>query len=316
MTTSTESGESRVVSPKEAFAVLGDEARFEILQALGEANDPLAYSDLFERIDYDDLSNLSYHLDKLVGHFVAKTDAGYVLRPPGERVLVAVLSGAVTTDPVRELAQTDRPCPICSAGIEVGYEQERVVMHCPECAGMLRQAEVHSVEAANLGYRLLPPAAVDGRTAAAIHDVAKTWTGLTVHALGRGVCPRCAGTIEHSMDVCESHNASEGICDRCGQRFGALAVVTCTNCPFDAPVGVAAYLVTRIEVMAFLIEHGVDPLSPEDFHPYAAIEETIRSHDPFEARYTYTVDDDTLTVTVDADLSIVDTTRGEVRGAD
>ncbi|PSP88609.1 hypothetical protein BRC87_09485 [Halobacteriales archaeon QS_4_66_20] len=63
--------------------------------------------------------------------------------------------------------------------------------------------------------------------------------------------------------------------------------------------------------MAFLIDNGVDPIAAEDFHPYAAAKETILSDSPFEARYMFTVDEDTLTVTVDDDLSVVDITREE-----
>lgn len=312
VTTNTASGSSTVLSPEEAFAVLGHKARLDILQALGGAEEPLAYSELFERIDYDDRSNYSYHLDRLAGHFVDKVGEGYVLRRPGERVLEAVHSGAVTTDPVRALTQTERPCPFCSAAIEVGYEQERVTMHCPECSGLFERADPEDsrlAESGNLGFRPLPSAAVDGRTAAEIHDVSKTWTALTVHAMSRGVCPRCSGASEHSVAVCESHDASEGLCAECGWRFGAAVSADCTNCIFDFQVGVAAYLATSTEVMAFLIEHGIDPVAPGEFHPYAALEETVLSHDPFEAQYTVTVDDDTLVATVDKNLSVVETAK-------
>jgi len=54
--------------------------------------------------------------------------------------------------------------------------------------------------------------------------------------------------------------------------------------------------------MAFLI----DPIAPEDFRPYAAVEETVLPHDPFEARYAFVVGEDVLTSTVDADLAVVD----------
>lgn len=222
MTTDPASEASTVVSPEEAFAVLGDEARFEILQALGNADGPVAYSDLFERLEYDDRSNFSYHLDKLTDHFIDKIDGEYTLRRPGERVLEAVHSGAVTTDPLRERTQTDRPCPFCSASIEVGYEQERVTMHCPECPGLFGRRDSEKgpfTETGNLGFRPLPPAAAAGRTAAEMHDASKTWTALTVHAMGRGVCPRCSGTVEDSVAVCESHDVSEGTCDQCGRRF-------------------------------------------------------------------------------------------------
>lgn len=312
MTTDRGPEGATMLSPQDAFAVLGDEARLGILQTLGEADEPLAYSELFERIDYDDSSNFSYHLDKLVGHFVGKTDEGYTLRRPGERVMEAVLSGAVTTDPVHELTRTDKPCPFCSAPIEVGYRQERVIMHCPECSGLFGQADSgdgRSTEAANLGFRPLPPAAIDGRTAAEMHEVSKTWTAISMHAIGRGVCPRCSGAVDRTVTVCESHDASEGTCDRCGLRFGAMASATCTNCIFDMQAGIAGHLGTHTEVMAFLIDHGIDPVAPEGFHPYAAVEETIRSTDPFEARYTFTVDGDAIALTVDDDLSVIDVTR-------
>lgn len=67
MPTDTRSEESAALSPDEAFAVLGDETRLQILQTLGEADKPLAFSALFDRIEYDDSSNFGYHLDKLVG---------------------------------------------------------------------------------------------------------------------------------------------------------------------------------------------------------------------------------------------------------
>lgn len=317
MTTDTGTEAHTVLSPEEAFAVLGDQARFEILQALGKADDSVEYSDLFERIQYDDRSNFSYHLDKLVGHFVSRSDEGYDLRRPGERVLEAVLSGAVTTDPVRDPTGTDRPCPFCSASLEVGYEQEHVTMHCPECPGLVRSADSageQATESGNLGYRPLPPAAIEGRTVAEMHDASKTWTALTVHAAGRRICPRCSGKVDRSVEVCESHDASEGTCDRCGRRFGAMVSATCTNCVFDIRMGVAAYLGTTTEVMRHLIDHGIDPIAPGEFHPYAAVEETIVSHRPFEARYAFSVDDETLTLTVDEHLSVVDIMSEEMTG--
>lgn len=319
MTSDKGSEGSTMLSPEEAFAVLGNEARLEILQTLGEADEPLAYSDLFERMDYDDSANFSYHLDKLVSHFVGKTDKGYTLHRTGERVMEAVLSGAVTTDPVRELTETDRPCPFCSAPIEVGYQHERVTMHCPECPGLSRHADAEDgrfSESGNLGIRPLPPAGVEGRTATEMHQASEIWTAINMQAIGRDVCPRCSGTLVRSVHVCEAHDASEGTCEQCGLRFGAMASATCTNCIFDMEAPVAGHLAVYPEVMAFMIEHGIDPVAPEGFLPFAAVEETILSPHPFKARYTFTADDDALTLTVDADLSVVNATMGDVYDAD
>lgn len=312
MNTDSESTVSAGVPPEEAFSILGDNARLEILRTLAEVDGPVGYSELFDNIEYDDLSNFHYHLDQLVGHFVGKSDEGYALRRPGERVVEAVLSGAVTTDPVRERTRTSRQCPVCSASIEVGYEQERVTLHCPECPGLIEPMDADGdrvTEPGNLGFRPLPPAAVAGRTAEEMHDVSKTWTSLTVHAMARGICPRCSGTVGHELGICESHDASDGTCDHCGRRHGAVFSARCTNCTFDVRAGVGGFLGAKTEVMAFLIEHRIDPLSPGDFHPYAAVEETILSIDPFEAQYEVTVENDTLTLVVDGELSIISATR-------
>jgi len=319
MTTNTGAGGSTTPSPEEAFTVLGNRARLEILQTLGEADERVAYSELFERMEYDDPGNFSYHLDKLVGHFVAKTDTGYVLRRPGERVIEAVLSGAVTTDPIRELTQTDKPCPFCSAPIEVGYEHERVTMHCPECSGLLGREESEDdrfSEQGNLGIRPLPPAGVRGRTPEKIHRVSEIWASTTMQAISRGVCPRCSGTVERAVQVCEFHDASDGLCDRCGLRLAATASAVCTDCIFEMEAPVAGHLSVHPETMAFMIDHGIDPVAPEGFLPFAAVDEEVRSRQPFEAQYTFTADGERLTLTVDGDLVVGDVTRGPVPEAE
>jgi DNA-binding transcriptional ArsR family regulator len=309
MATDTAADGSTMLSPEEAFTVLGNEVRLEVLRTLGEADEPLAYSELFERMEYDDPGNFSYHLDKLVDHFVAKTDAGYVLRRPGERVMEAILSGAVTTDPIRELTRTEKSCPFCSASIEVGYEHERVTMHCPECSGLLGREESEDgrfSEQGNLGIRPLPPAGVRGRTPEELHQVSEIWAATTMQAISRGVCPRCSGTIEHAVQVCESHDASDGLCDRCGLRLAATASAVCIGCIFEMEAPVAGHLSVHPQVMAFMIDHGIDPVAPEGYLPFAAVEEEVRSRQPFEARYTFTADDETLTLTVEGDLAVVE----------
>lgn len=319
MTTDTGAGESMILSPEEAFRVLGNRARLEVLQQLGEADEPLAYSELFERMEYDDSGNFSYHIDKLVGHFVAKTDSGYVLRRPGERVVEAILSGAVTTDPVRELTQTDKPCPFCSAPIKVGYEHERVTMHCPECSGLFGREETDSArfsEQGNLGIRPLPPAGVRGRTAGEIHKVSEVWAATSMQAIGRGVCPRCSGTIQHTLHVCKCHDAGEGLCDQCGQRFAATASAMCADCIFEMEAPVAGHISIHPDVMAFMIDHGIDPVASEGILPFAAVAEEVCSRQPFEARYTFTADGEQFTLTVDEDLAVIDTERGHVSPTD
>ncbi|MFB6206666.1 MAG: ArsR/SmtB family transcription factor, partial [Haloglomus sp.] len=96
MTHPRELGEPTALSPDEAFGVLGNETRIQILQTLGEADGPLSFTELRDRVGIRQGSQFNYHLDKLVGHFVRKTDDGYELRLAGRRVIYAVLSEAVT----------------------------------------------------------------------------------------------------------------------------------------------------------------------------------------------------------------------------
>jgi len=102
MSTGGDGADARTLPPDDAFAVLGNETRMEILRALGAADGPLAFSTLRERVGVRDSGQFTYHLDELTGHFVERSDEGYRLRRAGERVIEAVLSGAVTEAPERE----------------------------------------------------------------------------------------------------------------------------------------------------------------------------------------------------------------------
>ncbi len=46
----------------------------------------------------------------------------------GERIVEAVLSGAVTDDPVLSRTEIDQSCPYCGAPVEVEYGQEQLTL--------------------------------------------------------------------------------------------------------------------------------------------------------------------------------------------
>ena len=271
---------------------------------------------LFGRSEYDTRSNFSYHLDKLEGHFISRTDEGYALRQAGHRVVEAVISGTVADDPVVERTPTDRPCPFCSAQIEVSYEQERVEMYCTECPGVVRQEDVgeqNATEFGTLGAISLPPAGVEGRTPAAMFRAGRAWSQIDLLAASAGICSRCSGVVEHSLSVCEDHDVSEGTCDHCGRRYAVLFEVKCSQCHFDRQGIAIVCLLGRTELLSFVTDHGANPLLPEthDVAPgaLANYEEEILSHDPFEVALSFTIRDETLTLTVDEDVSVVNATR-------
>ena len=320
MTLDGGSGAGRKLSPEEAFAVLGNETRLGILLALGEADGPLAFSELYDEVDYDTTANFSYHLEKLEGHFVADTDEGYELRQTGRRVIEAVQSGTVTETPVVERTPIDTTCYLCEKSMEVDYRGEHVGVYCSDCPGTPGRSSdtpewVPDSEIDLIGDATIPPAGIHERTPTEVLDAAEIWTVTEAQATARGVCPRCSATVEHSVEVCEDHDTSVERCGQCDREFGATIRTTCTNCIYAETSVFAKYLLANLDLMAFMIDHGVDPLSPNGFH-VSALERSILSTDPFEARFTFTADGDELVLRVDEDLAVVDATRRRTIGQD
>lgn len=91
-------GES--MSPSEAFALVGNETRLEMLRRLWENADPMSFVDLYEPTGLDDTAQFNYHLDKLVDHYVQKTADWYELKNTGRDVMPSILANAPTDNPL------------------------------------------------------------------------------------------------------------------------------------------------------------------------------------------------------------------------
>ena len=318
MTADGDLPESRMLSPDEAFSVLGDQTRMTIVQTLGEADGLVPFTELRDRVGLPQGSQFNYHLDKLVGHFVEKTGEGYDLTQRGRRVVEAVLSGAMTDDLVLESTPLDQRCYHCGAPVAVGYTQERVGVYCTECGGNYggseeRDGSFDDTESGLLGYLRLPPAGVHGRSAEEVLSAAFTWGDLQFMARGSGICPRCSASIEESARVCESHDASDGVCEDCHNRYAVQHHARCTNCIYETEGLFMLSLLANTELLAFFTTHGLNPVSASsELDVYAVTgdyEEEVLSRDPFEARFTFTIGRDSITLTVDEDLEVVSVTR-------
>ncbi|WP_436909628.1 DUF7347 domain-containing protein [Halosimplex marinum] len=72
----------------DTFALLSNEMRVRILAALADADaEAVCFSDLRSRAGVTDSGQFNYHLERLRGELVAKTDDGYALTEAGERVV-------------------------------------------------------------------------------------------------------------------------------------------------------------------------------------------------------------------------------------
>lgn len=314
---STDTGEeSTTLPPDDAFSVLGNETRIEILQTLGEADKPLSFSELRDRVGMRDSGQFNYHLDQLAGHFVRKSDDGYGLRQAGQRVIEAVLSGAVTETVTLAPTRLEIPCPYCSADVEVSYREERLFLRCTECVGSFGDIESTSEAFGTLSegavsLLYLPSAGFQGRTPRELVETTAAWTQTQAVLNANGICPRCSGTVTHSVDVCPDHQTDVEICPQCNTRFAVLFQSRCTNCSHERGGGFNLYLIGDARVRSFFESRGVELLSPawDGNSPFADYEEEVLGMDPFEARFTFIIDGDALTVTVDDGLNVVDITE-------
>lgn len=283
----------------------------EILRTLGTVEEPLSFSELHERVDMRDSGQFNYHLDKLVNHFVDRIDEGYVLTRAGERVIEAVLSGAVTENPTMESITIDQSCQHCGAPIGVAYREERVTVFCTECRGTYGRRSEAS-DHGHLGTLYLPPAGVQNRTPSEVYRAARIWGGLATMATASGVCPRCSASITEDVEVCTEHDVSEGVCTACTNRYAVSIVFRCPNCIYERGGMFGVTLLTNTDLLAFLTARGINPITPSSHSAIGAAldyDEEILSEEPFEARFTFTDDGDSLTLIVDEDLSVSSVSR-------
>lgn len=313
-----EIGEPTRLSPDEAFTMLGNETRLQILQTLAEADAPLSFTEVRERVGITQGAQFNYHLDQLVGHFVQKIGDGYKLRQAGRNVIYAVLSNVVTDAPLVERTRIDHPCPYCQAPIEVRYNEGYVEQFCTECAGAFGEDDFarEETERGYLGRLKLPPAGLQDRTAAEIFRVAWVWTRLVVFAVATGFCPHCSASLDRGVGVCDDHDATEGQCETCGRRHPILFHFECTNCMYNGAGTLEIALATQTDLLNFLTARGLNPVSPETIPAVQRVlndcDEEVRSTAPFEVQIQFTTDGDALTLTVDGDLTVLDVERRPV----
>lgn len=301
------------LSPDEAFKILGNETRIKILQALGEADEPMPFSALRNEVGIRQGAQFNYHLDKLVGHFVNKTDDGYALRQSGQRVIEAVLSEAVTDAPIMERTRIDQSCKYCGAPVEIRYQEGHVEKFCTECAGMESNPAVD--EGGYLGCLMIPPAGVQTRSADEMFHAAWIWTRLTIIAVANGLCPRCSATLDRQVTACDEHDASDGLCEACERRHAVQVRFDCTNCIYDGAGTLEIGLMNNTALLDFLIAHGLNPLSSERISEITRVlndtVEVVHSSDPFRAEVTFTANDDTLSLLIDDNLDVIEATTSE-----
>lgn len=282
--------------PAEAFALVGDETRVRILEALWHVDEqPAQFSTLYELAETDNSARFNYHLDRLTGHFIRKTDDGYELRTAGESVVQAIVEGSFNAHPDLDPFDTGDECTRCGEPLLARYEEEMLAIHCPACG------RTH-------GEYSFPPGGLLGRD----HDEVLTAFNQRVrhlHCLAKdGVCPECSGQMKTAL-------VREG---DCCLDVDLRAEYTCSQCQHRVCSTIGLALLDQSPVVAFYRDHGIDIGTT----PYWQLEwcvsdayTTVRSTDPWRIEVSIPLDGETLTVTLDGALRLIETQRRDTRSS-
>lgn len=282
----------------EAFALVGNEVRAEILRVLGDARMPegraeLSFSELRERVEPDvDSSRFNYHLGELLGEFVEERDDGYRLTIPGMELYRTVRAGTVTDAPEREEFDAGFDCYACNAAVVARIRERLFFVECPDCE------RVYAMTVA-------PPNALAGGTEDLLDRVDR-YQRARLGATTRGVCPRCMNALDTRFLDAGDAPLFEG------DELDVLVHRECTNCGKQPYFSVGVALLDDPGVVAFLVDHGVDVDDHRMWEFEWAMTDRcteIRSRDPWEVAVTVTVDDAALEVVVDDQMQAVERTR-------
>ncbi|WP_336360318.1 ArsR/SmtB family transcription factor [Haladaptatus sp. ZSTT2] len=281
------------LTPAEAFSIIGNETRLEILQVLYEqqAEPPMTFSELRKRIGMRDGSQFNYHLKKLEGPFIRKTDDGYAIRIAGCHVILTILEGTFTANPKIAPFETGGTCVACAGALYAEYTDEMVYVSCSSCE------LVHAMG-------MFPPGAVVTRTD---HEVVSAFNHRNRHSFElsvKGMCSTCGGTVLKTLirtfEEMEVYNQELAPTDFPGFDFGMrYQCAQCNVWNYGTP---GKHLLTHPAVVAFYHEHDID-LSTVPFWELDWVisnqRTSILTEAPLRVRVTIPLANEALQVTLD-----------------
>jgi DNA-binding transcriptional ArsR family regulator/ribosomal protein L40E len=304
----------------EAFKLLGNETRLAILLALWEAYDPhatdniVSFSEIFDRVNYDDPGSFSYHLQQLAGQFIRQyaDGEGYELRVPALRFIHAVIAGAGVQNETLEPTEIDQPCPFCDAPTAISYEEGLVIHVCTECEGVTTEENVPGY----LSAVPFDPAGLSGRTPEEIRAASRVAAWGQTKFMFDGLCPACSGPVERWLECCTDHDQN-GICERCGTKFSVLARFQCRTCKNHNVSSPKALVLFHPAVTAFYEEHNISTRAhAEDIESVRRVFDLMDAHEvdvvtenPPRAEVTVTSSGEEIRLVFDDTASVAEVHR-------
>jgi len=309
------------LAPEDAFAILGDETRLDIVRTLWESGalheyddiddsiTRISFSTLRRRVGVDDNGQFNYHLSKLTPHFVRQEADGYRLSGAGKKIARTVV--AVAGEPDSEVvSEVDTPCPLCGAAVTAAYEDQWLRFACAECGGLFGDA---APEGTLLNFPFPPAGITDAGHA--VEDIMTTGLYrcmLDLTYMMQGVCRECTGHVCGTVSVCEDHDAGETACETCGSPFESWGELRCETCGFGKRLPIELCILGLAPVIGFLYNQEFDVLAPSLSEVVDLLQtqvETAVFQEPRHVAATIEADGDELTLVLNDELGVVDVAR-------
>lgn len=283
---------------RDAFQLLANETRLEILYALWNAPDWTAtgtnrsairsptrsqgllvtFTELKDAVGMRDSGGFQYHLNALDGTFIRKTDDGYT-HLAGAIALYRAMLGSVTGPDAIDEIPLNHPCPTCESTLELRYDNQVFYAHCPDCGETVASAP-------------FLPAGLEDRSDDDRIEAFDKWTKQLVSLLRDGICPWCASTVNHELD---------------SERDSVTITHTCTRCRGFLRTSIVENVVSHPAVVSFCYDRGLDTAATPHWKLEASLGEVdtrIVSEEPFELRTTIRLSGDELTLTVNEAMDV------------
>jgi hypothetical protein len=287
------------LTPDEAFDLVASEARFDILQSLWEFSngdealaEPVSFSRLHDATDIRDSGQFNYHLDTLTPRFVRDAGDGYELTYAGAQVMAAAVSGVYTDADVQSVDPMPvGTCPDCGGPFEARYDEGHIRIECGDCDVTVSDLPAPPVIAATSAESALP-AVFSRRLLADLHE------------LNAGFCGHCGGRVDVTFDASFT-DEMETDEPRMGVRY------VCRACGMDIGAVVGAAVIDHPAVVGFLYDHGVDLRETYiwDLDWLFEAHATTVDEDPLRVELTVSHEAESLRLTLDEDLEVIETHR-------
>lgn len=277
----------------DAISALGNSQRLQILLALGEVEREhheqrftMTFTELYDAVDIDSSSQFSYHLNQLVGQFVSETPDGYRLTYSGTKIIRVIRSGVYESTSAFEDQEVSGACMFCNeTTLLATLDVDQFRIRCTSCDAILVTD-------------FCPQSQTRNRTSAEIIEsfCYRIWS-MYIDLRG-GICPECFGPVETDVSQYEH-----------GENAQHIYNSSCRECQFLVSMPVEVPVAFHPAVLSLFWEHGISVLDVPLWKLYEYITSDvivmeIVSDEPFEARFTVTLNDESLSLRMDDTVTV------------